>query len=175
MNWINEIKINTDRALKIIYDDHRKNAINWIISEFKLCEYDSDEIFQASIVILYDNVITGKLTNLDSSLKTYLFAIIRNKVIQFNRAKNKSQELNSFDLIDDFIDEEYEDIEREKLKKAEKAMIEIGDPCKSLLELFYYKQKKIEELTLIFGYKNNETTKNLKYKCLKRLQKIIFE
>jgi len=175
MNWINEIKINPDRALKIIYDDHRKNAINWIISEFKLCEDDSDEIFQASIVILYDNVITGKLTNLDSSLKTYLFAIIRNKVIQFNRVKNKSQELNSFDLIDDFIDEEYEDIEREKLKKAEKALIEIGDPCKSLLELFYYKQKKIEELTLIFGYKNNETTKNLKYKCLKRLQKIIFE
>lgn len=175
MNWINEIKINPDRALKIIYDDHRKNAINWIISEFKLCEDDSDEIFQASIVILYDNVITGKLTNLDSSLKTYLFAIIRNKVIQFNRVKKKSQELNSFDLIDDFIDEEYEDIEREKLKKAEKAMIEIGDPCKSLLELFYYKQKKIEELTLIFGYKNNETTKNLKYKCLKRLQKIIFE
>ncbi len=175
MNWINEIKINPDRALKIIYDDHRKNAINWIISEFKLCEDDSDEIFQASIVILYDNVITSKLTNLDSSLKTYLFAIIRNKVIQFNRVKNKSQELNSFDLIDDFIDEEYEDIEREKLKKAEKALIEIGDPCKSLLELFYYKQKKIEELTLIFGYKNNETTKNLKYKCLKRLQKIIFE
>lgn len=174
-DWIKNIKINPDKSIKIIYDQFREQSISWIMSNYKLNIDESDEIFQSSIIILYDNVMTGKLTNLESSLKTYIFSIIKNKIIQYNRYQNKVQKLNSYDILDDYITAEYEDIETQRLEATEKALILLGDPCKTILELFYYQQKKIEELTVIMGYKNTDTTKNIKYKCLKRLQKLILE
>ena len=50
------------------------------------------------------------------------------------------------------------------------AMTGLGDPCRSILQLFYYKRMSMEDITALMGYKNAATTKNLKYKCLKRLQ-----
>ncbi|MBK6498767.1 MAG: hypothetical protein IPG00_11645 [Saprospiraceae bacterium] len=73
------------------------------------------------------------------------------------------------------IDEEYQEIAQEDLLKANAALFKLGEPCKSLLELSYYQQMKLDDITLLLGYKNNDTTKNLKYKCMKRLQKIFFE
>jgi len=33
----------------------------------------------------------------------------------------------------------------------------------------------MDDITSLMGYKNRDTTKNLKYKCIKRLQKAISE
>jgi RNA polymerase sigma-70 factor (ECF subfamily) len=51
----------------------------------------------------------------------------------------------------------------------------IGDPCYRLLELFYFVQKTMEEISVELGYKNPETTKNQKYKCMERLRKMVEE
>jgi RNA polymerase sigma-70 factor (ECF subfamily) len=49
----------------------------------------------------------------------------------------------------------------------------IGDPCHRLLEFFYFRQKSMEEISAELGYKNPETAKNQKYKCMERLRKLV--
>jgi RNA polymerase sigma factor (sigma-70 family) len=173
--WIRLILSDPDKTMAKIYTEYSANALNWTRSEFGLSLEESNEVFQTSIVVLYDNVVSRKLTELNSNLKTYLFAIIKNKVIQLNRLKSKKANFTAFDLLKDAIEEEYIETDQAILLKARESLLNLGDPCKSLLELFYYQEKSIDEMTQILGYKNNDTTKNLKYKCIKRLQKTFFE
>ena len=56
----------------------------------------------------------------------------------------------------------------------EKAILGLGEPCKSLLEAFYIQKKNMQEIADSFGYTNAENAKTQKYKCLMRLKKIFF-
>ncbi len=48
----------------------------------------------------------------------------------------------------------------------------LGEPGRTILELYYYHGKSMEEIAKMLHYKNSATAKNLKYKCLLRLKKI---
>jgi hypothetical protein len=56
----------------------------------------------------------------------------------------------------------------------EKALGNLGEPCKTLLEAFYLNKKTMQEIATAFGYTNAENAKTQKYKCLLRLKKIFF-
>jgi len=51
----------------------------------------------------------------------------------------------------------------------------LGDACQQILRLFYFMKKSMEEITGIMGYKNADTVKNQKYKCMQRLKKVYRE
>ncbi|MBK8625377.1 MAG: sigma-70 family RNA polymerase sigma factor [Saprospiraceae bacterium] len=174
MDWIARIKSDPDKTLAMLYQNYKADAVGWIKTTYQLDGGDAEEIFQTSIVLLYDNVVTGKLTILTADIKTYIFSIIKNKIIHHNRAKSKTIAYDASEIIRDTVEEEYQETSKEDLDKAAKALLHIGEPCKSLLELSYYQQMKLDDITVIMNYKNNDTTKNLKYKCMKRLQKIFF-
>jgi len=72
-----------------------------------------------------------------------------------------------------------EEIELHELKNLEfqlmeKALMGLGEPCKSLLEAFYIQRKNMSEIAVSFGYTNPDNAKNQKYKCLIRLRKLFF-
>ena len=56
----------------------------------------------------------------------------------------------------------------------EKALISLGEPCKSLLEAYYLQKQNMQVIAANFGYTNADNAKNQKYKCLMRLKKIFF-
>jgi len=56
----------------------------------------------------------------------------------------------------------------------EKALLSLGEPCKSLLEAFYLQKRNMTEIAGSFGYTNADNAKNQKYKCLMRLKKLFF-
>ncbi len=175
-NWIWRIKNEEDQALKDIYSMFRGDCLQWLQSGYNLDYDDSHEVFQASVIILYDNVITNKLTTLTSGIKTYLMAIAKYQALNLNKIKYKiaNHEINNSIEYYVLTDEDEETEKNHLLQKAVAAVEILGDPCKSLLQLFYYKQMNMEDITVLMGYKNTDTTKNQKYKCIKRLQKIYF-
>lgn len=175
-NWIWRIKNEEDQALKDIYSMFRGDCLQWLQSGYNLDNDDSHEVFQASVIILYDNVITNKLTTLTSGIKTYLMAIAKYQALNLNKIKYKiaNHEINNSIEYYVLTDEDEETEKNHLLQKAVAAVEILGDPCKSLLQLFYYKQMNMEDITVLMGYKNTDTTKNQKYKCIKRLQKIYF-
>jgi hypothetical protein len=50
----------------------------------------------------------------------------------------------------------------------------LGEPCHELLGFYYFGRKTMEEISTIMGYKNPDTAKNQKYKCMERLRKMVF-
>ena len=175
VDWIAEIKNNEDEALTSIYQMYREDCITWLQKSYNCTREESLDIFQTTVVILYDNVISEKLSHLTSDMKTYLMGIARNKALEMIRKKKKSTYIEPLDSWVDYVKEDQEEaILEEQILAASKALNQIGDPCKSLLRYFYYQNKNMEDISKIMGYKNADTVKNKKYKCLKRLQLLYF-
>jgi RNA polymerase sigma-70 factor (ECF subfamily) len=174
MDWIQYIKRNEDQALKEIYFRFKDPCTRWIESHFNCDRDEAEEIFQLSVVILYDNIVSGKLTILSSDLQFYLNGIAKNKAFELIRKKQNTISLDDslvlFHYVNEDPDSEYED----QLQLASQALEALGEPCKSLLELYYYNELNMEEIASQLGYKNSDTAKNQKYKCLKRLQNAFF-
>lgn len=175
MDWILKIKTNENEALKEIYALCREDCLVWLQRDFGCSEDDALDIFQMSVLILYDNVTKGKLTTLSSNVKTYLFGIAKNKALEYLRDKRKNASDDITLIVNYVVQESQDDTVDHQLSVAMVSLDKLGDPCKSVLQLYYYHDMSMEEITEKMGYKNADTTKNQKYKCLKRLQSIYSE
>lgn len=53
------------------------------------------------------------------------------------------------------------------------AIEKLGDPCKQLLECFYYKNMSCDEIAKSLGYKNTASAKNQKYRYLEWIRSTV--
>ena len=172
---IHKIRKGDNLLTEKIYNKFRKEFIGWVLKCYHCPEEDAKEAYQLAFFIFYQKIMTGELAHITSSLKTYLFSIGKNKVFEHQRYHAKWHfdlddqlvKANVSELIDDILEKE------EKLNLIEQRLDELGDPCKTLLQMTYYQDKSMNEITTELGYKNVNTTKNLKYKCLQRLKKMV--
>lgn len=160
-------------ALEQIYLDHREPFIAWLLKTYRCDPEEAVDFYQATILSFYDNVLQGKLTELTGSLRTYLFAIGRNKWREHHRRRQRYSlqgELSAWQIIDPEDSEDDQDVEIRKLQRGLRAL---GDPCQKLLEAFYYQGLKLDDLVDVFGYKTKEAARTAKYKCMQRLRKLV--
>lgn len=172
---IQEIRAGNKSKLEEVYTAYRDEFFKWSIKNHQLNEEDAKEIYQLTMLIFYENIIQDKLTEIKSSLKSYIFQIGKYKIYDKNRKKE-----NAVSPVDSYILNLPEDAdlnekeEKEiRLEKISNGMKILGQPCASILEMFYYLSRSMEEIATEFNYKNVATAKNQKYKCLKRLIKIV--
>lgn len=172
-NWAVYILENENQALSEIYDEHRSAFLGWVQKSSNCSRDEALELFQTSIVILYENVISGKLTKLDN-VKSYLFTIGKNKMMEHFRKLKKTQHVEIKDnLLKSAITEEFEmEDENEDVFKISDALLQLGDPCKTLLENFYFRKMSLDEIAQEMDYKNTDTVKTKKFKCIQRLRKM---
>lgn len=155
-----------------LYRQYRDEFISWSLKNFSCDKDDAIEIYQQSMIVLYENVIHGKLKDLTKA-KTYLFGIAKNKFHDLWRKESKWESLGDtdFSVNPDPMMEEYEE-EAHKINVVKSSLVELGEPCKTILEQYYYHKKNMTEIAETLQYKNTDTAKNQKYKCMQRLKKI---
>jgi len=169
-SFLDLLKTDRTKALTDVYKQHRSEFIGWACKTFGCTPDEAKDVYQNAIIILYENSVNGKLTELNSSVKTYLFAIGKNKLKELARQKNQKE---NFSLAaEPEWEDAVEEIPEEYLQRALLSLEKLGDPCQSLLKDFFYHKYTMAQLTKKYGYKNEDTTKNQKYKCLMRLRKI---
>ncbi len=170
---LERLKRGDDALLKEIYDSHKLDFLRWAV-RFGIERDAAEDIFQVSVVILYDNAVTEKLTNLSSSLKTYLFSIGKHKCLEHKRAqKNEFQKIEP-SMLELFTDSDASESEiLYDVDQLAKALAIMGNPCKELLELMYYQKLNQDVISELMGYKDRDTVKSKKYKCIARLKKIL--
>jgi len=137
---------------------------------------DAKDIFQDGMVILVDKITWGKLEVLKCSAGTYFYSICRN--LWYNRLRSIKKEK-------DFIYEswenttvvstEYYDEEPDDYEKVSNAISTLSNPCKDLLELFYYKNLPWETIAVLKDYASPASARNQKYKCLEKIRKQLLD
>jgi RNA polymerase sigma factor (sigma-70 family) len=164
------------KGVSIIYERYRRDFVRWALKFARCSEDDAFEFYQASVTIVYDNIMTGKLDELSSSLKTYLFGVGKNLIWQYLRQKDRDMRLNAeYYLLKHMEQNKEGDVlaEERNLELISRCFSELGNPCHDLLDLYYYQKKSMEDITAELNYKNTDSAKNQKYKCMERLRKMV--
>lgn len=124
---------------------------------------EAKDIFQEALIIFYKNAMKPEFT-LTASVNTYLFSV--SKYLWKDELKKKNKTVNfEFDRADESIS--YKNSE-EKFVWLDKIINNLGEKCMEILQLFYYKKQSMEEIAGALGYKNIDTAKTQKYKCIER-------
>jgi RNA polymerase sigma factor (sigma-70 family) len=172
---IKEIRSGGQSELGLIYEEYRAEFLHWVTREFHCSQEDSKDIYQLTILIFYENVKSGKLEHLVSSIKTYLFGIGKNLARENMRKAKRNTPINQEKWLKEYlIDEPDAVVDENHFSIAKKALANLGQPCQQLVELFYYERKSMEEISVRLNYKNADTAKNQKCKCMARLR-VLFE
>lgn len=136
---------------------------------------DARDIFQEAIIVLYEKAKSGSF-ELNCQLKTYVYSVCRR--LWLKRLQQQQKYLPHINGIEDTVpvDEELDthDQLNADFHLMEKAMLHVGEPCRSLLEAFYLQKRNMIDIAGQFGYTNADNAKNQKYKCLMRLRKLFF-
>jgi RNA polymerase sigma factor (sigma-70 family) len=170
------IRASDPKGLDSLYKTFRQEFIQWIIKFSRCSREDAQEYYQAAVIILYDNIHAGKLDQLNSSLKTYLFGVGKNLAWNSYRQELRKQKAGAeFYLMNHVQEDTLLEINPKEinLELIGACLEKLGDPCHQLLDLYYYKKKSMDEIAEKLDYKNTDTAKNQKYKCMERLRKMV--
>lgn len=86
------------------------------------------------------------------------------------REGGRLQQLDGVEFVE--ITSEEEPVDAQQLHLAVECLHRLGDPCRKLLEEFYYHQSSMNKIVEKLGYKNEDAAKSQKYKCQARLRKL---
>lgn len=173
---VEQIKSGDQKVLSQLYENNRSEFLRWLQKDYHCPLDDTKDLYQVAILIVYNNIQQGKLNHLTSSLKTYLFAVGKNLAHEWNRKVQKSLSLDQNDLLKLIVEDENQNgALDDNIERVHICLEKIGQPCKQLLEWYYFFKKSMEEITTLMNYKNADSAKNQKYKCMERLRKIYDE
>lgn len=178
---IEAIKRGDNKVLEKLYNDNRQPFMVWVYQLYQCTEEDAVEIYQKAYTILYMNVRDGKLTELTSSVKTYLFSIGKNLVREKFRSKhNKTVNLDDVSntnavqgQVDSGILNSYQ--EEHQKNVVQELLNEIGDPCQTLLKLMFIEGYSSEAVVHAMGYSDERVVRKRKSLCLKKLREMVAE
>jgi len=177
LNILSEIKSGNEDALLDLYKTHRNEFIVWAGNTYGINSEDAKDIFQDAILAFYNNIKSGQLHEMSVSVKTYLFAIGKFKVINFQKKHIKSVTFSEFGLlsITEPTENRMMDKEEDEFVKAtvKKYLNEQCEDCKKILELYYFKELDMDTIAKEMGYKNANVAKKKKYECFKKLAEMV--
>jgi RNA polymerase sigma factor (sigma-70 family) len=162
------------KAVETIYTENF-NMVQALIINNNGSSDDARDIFQETIIVLFEKVRSGGF-ELNCQIKTFVYSVARR--LWLKRLQQQNRYTSPGDSMAEVIpvDEDLEDHEQRnaEFEMMEKAINNLGEPCKSLLEAFYLQKQNMQVIAAKFGYTNADNAKNQKYKCLMRLKKIFF-
>jgi len=173
-NIIKQIKQGNEDALVGIYQKYKPEFIAWAVRKFHFVE--CEDIYQDAILVFRGNIVSNRLIELNSSVKTYLFAVAKNialkrKNISTRQLSDSLLENDPVNPVAEMVDQIIACSERQKLITA---MIEkLKEPNRSILKMYYYQNLSMREIAEKLNYKNDKVVKAQKVRCMNELKKMV--
>lgn len=173
-----------DPIVTLIREGRREEAFRKVYEHFPMIrrmvlqsggsQDQAKDIFQDAVIVLY-RMLQNTERTMTASSSTLLYSIARNqwyKKLRDNKEFHRSDEV--WQEVEDLREEDAE--EEEKMQPAfmaEQVFNGLGDPCATLLKMFYYENRTMEYIAGVLNYSSDKTAKAQKYKCMERAKKIL--
>jgi RNA polymerase sigma factor (sigma-70 family) len=152
-----------------------RNAVHSFILRNSGTRDDAADALQESLVILWERVRSGRFEQ-TAKLETFIFATA--KYLWLRRLARKRREVTGTDP-DETADADLSPleamIESEQALRVKDALQRLGEPCRTLLLLFYWEEESMDRIAHRMGFANADTAKSKKYQCKKALQHLLQE
>ncbi len=174
---IKSIKEGSKEVLQGLYTENKDAFVQFILSRYTVSNDDAEDIYQDAVIALVENIRKGKLDNINSSLKTYLFSI--GKYMALKKFKEQQKTINTeFGVLAEFIEWEedtYADGNEALIRLIQLKLKEMSPACKKILIWFYYEEKRLDEIVQLGHYAGKDVVKSQKSRCLAALKKMVYE
>ncbi|MFK7749980.1 MAG: RNA polymerase sigma factor [Kordia sp.] len=164
------LRSDNKKALETIYVQYKNEFLNYA-KKYNLDAYNATDIYQDAIIAMHHNFVNSKLVLTSSSIKTYLFGIGKFKILKKLKEANRLLNVET-------KEEEYTEITIDEATPSERSILlsahldTISESCRTVLELFYYRNLTVEEIVQLTDYKDGNTVRSHKSRCLKRLKSL---
>jgi len=172
--WLQSILDGDKNALTLLYKAYRKPFVSWLQKYTGCSQEIALDIFQDSVIVLYENICFKGFKKFEHSIRNYLFGIGKRiyykktgrKKIQTQSLENQVLEVEDLQITaDNKIElDEQSQIMLQLLKKMPQV-------CRSILYKFYYQKNSLKQIAEALNYKNANVVKVKKSKCLQMLKK----
>ena len=169
-SWITAIREGKRELMEEFYVETKEEFLGWGQSFSSLPGEELIDIYQDAQLIFYERIVSGKLRELRSQPKTFLIGIAKNLILSKHRMSIREQDARASIAKEEFdpapVDQGLEDLSR----LAMKLLNEMAEPCKTILNLFYYNSQQLATIAEQLNYKNTDVVKSQKSRCLKSLK-----
>ena len=174
---LEQIKQGDRKFLQSLYDEHREEFLLWASKYYQCDEEIAAEVYQQSFISMYYNVKDQKLTELKSSIKTYLFAIGKNLLRDQFKIAQRRQEILEVAVETEEIDNSFfHKYEQSNMKEVVRRLLtKIGEPCKTVLDLFYFRGYAMDAIADHMQYKSQQIAAKRKFICLRQMRSLLVE
>ena len=168
-NLLEGLKKGDQNVLREIYIENKEDFFHFA-KKHQLTKDEILDIYQDAILALRENAMLGKIKPTTSSLKTYFFSIGKYMIYDVLRKKKKIYLTNNFKENTNEFDFLFDKELTSNQKKLQIAFNSLGEKCKEILTLFYYRGYTIDDITSHLNYNNKDVVKSQKSRCLKTLK-----
>jgi RNA polymerase sigma factor (sigma-70 family) len=133
---------------------------------------DASDILQEAIIVLWQNVNKSDFV-LSSRLSTYIMAIAKNKWRAALRKRGRLEFSDEMDHRTTRASQMEDLIRKEQVDRMQRALEKLGEPCKSILIMFYFEERKLDEIGRLLGFANTNVVKSKKYQCKNALASLL--
>lgn len=167
---------NLEPTVRLLYNNYFESLASYVRSNQGNDE-DAEDFFQEAIIVFIDAVKNNKFRG-DSKIKTFLHAIMRN--LWLNELKRRKRALNRqtkyYDENPKVEESVQASLQENEVKQSVAALLsQLGERCQQILNLFYYQEKSMKEIHQEMGLENEQTARNTKYKCMKKMHDLLDE
>ncbi len=162
------------KAFNTMYLAFRPAFLAFFSSKYSLEKEVCFDLYQQTMLQVYENILQGKLDDIQSTLKTYVFGVGKN--ISSNESRYKKVRINHKDSVRDYIVQtqvEYTEVDKELIKRVMKKIKEMKEVCQKLLIGYYVENKKTIELQYELKFSSEQGVRTQKSRCLNYLRKMI--
>ena len=171
---LEKIKEDNDKGILELYRLYRDNFVHWAQQNYKIEEESAADVFQDTVISLHNNIVKGKLFELTSSLKTYLYVIGKNIIrkkfnkmeVSFEQEEEQIANTITVEIIDKVVLNK-----RQQLVSS--LMNSMDEPCQIVLRLFYFKKISVPSITQQMANKNENEAMKQKFRCITILKKMV--
>ena len=144
--------------------------------KYNLTDEEARDAYTEAFMAVTDHISNGRFRG-ESSLKTYLSRIFRNKCVDQFR-KNTTVKVNWVDEFPDLPDESRDFVKnlvgKEDLAQLKQLLTQLGERCQELLMLSGSGYSP-SEIAARMGFKTSKSASSQRYKCLEKLKELMRE
>jgi RNA polymerase sigma-70 factor (ECF subfamily) len=170
-----DIRMGNEQVLEALYREFRGPFLRWAMHRHALEEEEICEAYQKAFTAFYFNVKDGKLTELTSSLQTYVFGIGKRVLYEFFKVRGKEWErLENVSQVEQLDLGYLQGEERSHLAAVVDGLLDqIDTTCREVLHLYYFQNFSMDSIANHLSYKNAAVAKKKKYSCLQKLKQLL--
>ena len=163
-----------EKAFRYLYRQYYGLVESLVVTNSGARE-DAADIFHDGLIVLFNQVKQGSF-QLKSTLKTYLYSICRNLWLMKLRRGKKETRLEEKHESLQIAEDHFQTLEMtEKKNLIVQLLQELNEDCRKILELFYFRKMKMEQIRQMLNLANEQVAKNKKSRCMKSIRSKVKE